>query len=245
MANLDGRVAIVTGGSRGLGEAIVREFVSQGAKVAFGDVLLDEGKALESELGESVKFFELDVTSEEQWTNVVKETEAAFGPVDILVNNAGIVFYKSVEEMTFDEYRKVIDVNQFGTFLGMHHVVPSMKKTENGRIINVSSVEGIRALPGGIAYEASKFAVRGMTKSAAIDLGQYNILVNSLHPGPILTPMLKSQIGDSTEMFESLAIKRGGDPKEYAKTVAFMASVDSSYATGSEFVLDGGMTAVL
>lgn len=161
------------------------------------------------------------------------------------MSKAGIVFYKSVEEMTEEEYRKIIDVNQVGTFLGMHHVAESMKKTKNGRIINLSSVEGIRALPGGIAYEASKFAVRGMTKSAAIDLGQYNILVNSLHPGPILTPMLKEQIGDSTEMFEGLAIKRGGDPKEYAKMVVFLASEENSYATGAEFVLDGGMTAIL
>lgn len=245
MSKLDGRVAIVTGGARGLGESIVREFVDQGAKVVFGDVLVDEGEALAKELGDKVKFLKFDVTSRDNWKEAIKTAEDTFGPVDILVNNAGIVFYKSVEEMTEEDYRKIIDINQVGTFIGMHHIVESMKKTKNGRIINVSSVEGIRALPGGIAYEASKFAVRGMTKAAAIDLGHYNILVNSLHPGPIMTPMLKEQIGDSTELFEGLAIKRGGEPKEYAKMVAFLASEDSSYATGAEFVLDGGMTAVL
>lgn len=247
MERLEGKVAVVTGGAQGLGEAIVREFVNQGAQVVIGDILEKEGLALEKELEGKAKFIKLDVSDEENWKSLINQVDQDMGSVDILVNNAGIVKYVNIEEMEADTYRNIVNVNQVGTFLGMKNVVPSMKKVENGRIINISSVEGLRALPGGAAYESTKFAVRGMTKSAAIDLAQYNIRVNSVHPGAILTPMLKEQLaeGDQEAFYAGVPLSRGGEPVEYAKTIAFLASDESSYATGAEFVLDGGMTALL
>ena len=247
MTRLEGKVAIVTGGSQGLGEAIVREFVAQGAKVVIGDILEDKGQELANELGENATFVKLDVSDEANWQELVNQVDSEFGPIDILVNNAGIVKYVNIEEMDADTYRNIVNVNQVGTFLGMKSVVPSMKKVDHGRIINISSVEGLRALPGGAAYESTKFAIRGMTKSAAIDLADYNILVNSVHPGAILTPMLKAQLakGDQEAFYAGVPLSRGGEPAEYAKTIAFLASEESSYATGAEFVLDGGMTALL
>lgn len=249
MSRLEGKVAVVTGGAQGLGEAIVKELLAQGAKVAFGDVQEDKGQKLADSLGENVKFIKLDVSDADNWQSFINETVEAFGDVDILVNNAAIVGYVSIDEMEDDFYRNMVNVNQVGTFLGIKYIVPTMKNVENGRIINISSVEGIRALPGGAAYESTKFAVRGMTKAAAIDLAKHGILVNSVHPGPILTPMLQKSIDekydDESEFYAGVPLGRGGKPEEYAKTVAFLASEEASYATGAEFVLDGGMTALL
>ena len=249
MKRLEGKVAIVTGGAQGLGEAIVKEFVSQGAKVVFGDVQEDKGNELADSLNENAKFIKLDVSDADNWKEFINEAVESFGDIDILVNNAAIVQYVNIEEMDDDLYRNMVNVNQVGTFLGMKYVVPTMKNVENGRIINISSVEGLRALPGGAAYESTKFAVRGMTKSAAIDLAHYGILVNSVHPGAILTPMLQKSIDetydDEAQFYAGVPLGRGGKPEEYAKTIAFLASEESSYATGAEFVIDGGMTTLL
>ena len=174
----------------------------------------------------------------------MEETEAIFGPLNVLVNNAGIVISKPIEETSEAEYRKVIDINQVGVFLGMKAVIPSMKKASNGSIINISSVAGLRGNLNTVAYDASKFAVRGMTKTAALELAPYGIRVNSIHPGIILTPMvMQDDVADSVEQLgENIPLKRGAQPEEVSKLVLFLAE-DASYSTGSEFIIDGGLTA--
>mgnify|MGYP003398308253 CR=1 FL=1 len=245
MGKFSGKVVLITGGSRGQGAAHARAFVDEGAKVVITDVLVDAGQALALELGSSAVFFKHDVSSEAEWSSVVEETEAIFGPINVLVNNAGIVISNPIEETTEAEYRKVIDINQVGVFLGMKAVIPSMKKTFGGSIINISSVDGLRGNPNMVAYDASKFAVRGMTKTVALELAQYGIRVNSIHPGLILTPMvLQEDVADSVDQLaEHIPLKRGAQPEEVSNMVLFLASDDSSYSTGSEFVIDGGMTA--
>lgn len=210
------------------------------------DILDEEGQALANELGENAFFIKHDVSSGEEWNTVVEETEARFGPINVLVNNAAISYFKPMEEMTEEEYRRVIDINQVGVFLGMKAVVPSMKKHSKGSIINISSVSGLKATPNALAYDSTKFAVTGMTKTAALELGKYNIRVNSVHPGTILTPMLG--VGADPEIFEqtknNTPLKRIADPEEVSRLVMFLAE-DASYSTGSEFVIDGGITAKL
>ncbi|MDY0404270.1 glucose 1-dehydrogenase [Virgibacillus sp. 179-BFC.A HS] len=245
MGRLDGKVAVVTGGSRGQGASHVRELVEEGAKVVFSDVLVDEGEALAKELGQNVKFIKHDVTRIAEWQHVIDETESTFGPVNILVNNAGIVITKNIEDLSEEEYRKVIDVNQLSVFLGMKTALPSMKKTGNGSIINISSIDGLRGAAGNSAYDSSKFAVRGITKTAALEFAQYGIRVNSIHPGIIETPMIKVE-GSSDlveKLKEGIPLKRTAKPHEVSKLVVFLASDDASYSTGSEFVIDGGITA--
>ncbi len=221
-----------------------RAFIEEGAKVVITDVLVAEGQALAAELGENATFLKHDVTSELQWTSIVEQTEAIYGPINVLVNYAGIVISKTFEELSEAEYRKVIDINQVGVFLGMKTVVPSLKKSGNGVIINISSINGLRGSAGTLAYDASKFAVRGMTKSAAIELAPYGIRVNSIHPGVILTPMVtQSDVADvADQLSENVPLKRAAQPEEVSKLVLFLAQ-DASYSTGSEFILDGGLTA--
>ena len=244
MGKFSDKVVLITGGARGQGAAHARAFVEEGAKVAITDVLVEEGQALATELGDNAVFFKHDVTSEAEWSAVVEETEAMFGPINVLVNNAGIVISKPIEETTEAEYRKVIDINQVGVFLGMKAVIPSMKKASNGSIINISSVAGLRGNLNTVAYDASKFAVRGMTKTAALELAQYGIRVNSIHPGIILTPMVVQEdvAGSVEQLGENVPLKRGAQPEEVSKLVLFLAE-DASYSTGSEFVIDGGLTA--
>ncbi|MDY0404200.1 glucose 1-dehydrogenase [Virgibacillus sp. 179-BFC.A HS] len=245
MGKLDGKVAVVTGGSRGQGASHVRELVEEGAKVVFSDVLVNEGEALAEELGENVRFIKHDVTNAQEWENVIAETESTFGPVNILVNNAGIVITKNIADLSEEEYRKVIDVNQVSVFLGMKTALSSMKKTGNGSIINISSIDGLRGAPGNSAYDSSKFAVRGITKTAALEFAEYGIRVNSIHPGVIETPMIQVEgTQDQVEKLKAgIPLKRTAQPKEVSKLVVFLASDDSSYCTGSEFVIDGGVTA--
>ncbi|GIN58519.1 SDR family NAD(P)-dependent oxidoreductase [Lederbergia ruris] len=244
MSKLAGKIAIITGGARGMGASHVRRFVKEGAKVVFTDILVEEGEALAKELGEKAKFIRQDVTKAKDWDQVVAETEKAFGPVNILVNNAGIAFHKMIEQMTEEEYRKVIDINQVSVFLGMKAVLPSMRKTENGSIVNISSINGLKGSVAAVAYSASKFAVRGMNKAAALEFAPYGIRVNSVHPGAIETPMIVQE--DNKEMVEefakSIPMKRIAKPEEVTNMVLFLASDDSSYCTGSEFVVDGGST---
>lgn len=247
MKRLNGKVAIITGGSRGMGSGHVRRFVQEGAKVVFTDILEEEGLALESELGESAKFIKQDVTSAKGWEEVVAETEKAFGPVDILVNNAGMSINKPITEMTEDEYRKVIDINQVSVFLGMKAVYPSMKKVENGSIINISSLGGLVARESLVAYGASKFAVRGMSKVAAVEFGGDGIRVNSVHPGIIETPMIAQDAAAKAVVdsaIQSIPLKRSAKPEEVTDLVLYLASDESSYSTGAEFVIDGGLFAI-
>jgi len=245
MGKFDGKVVLITGAARGQGASHARCFVEEGAKVVLTDVLTEEGEALAKELGENAKFMKHDVRSEEEWQKVVEETEATFGPINVLVNNAGIVISKPLEELSEAEYRKVIDINQVGVFLGMKAVVPSMKKAGGGSIINISSINGLRGSRGTLAYDASKFAVRGMTKTAALELAEFGIRVNSIHPGVIQTPMIaQDDVTDTVDLLsQKIPLKRVGQPIDISKLVLFLASDDSSYSTGSEFVADGGLVA--
>ena len=250
MGRLDGKVAIITGGARGLGATHARVFINEGAKVAITDILIEEGNKLAEELGPYATFYPHDVTKLVQWEAIVADVEKTFGPVNILVNNAGIGFKKSILDMTEQEYRKVIDVNQVSVFLGMKTVLPSMLKTKNGSIVNISSIAGLLgSKDGSVAYDASKFAVRGMTKSIALELAHTGIRVNSVHPGIIFTPMTltndeKPHVVESIgKLLTHVPMQRGAAPDEVTKLVLFLASDDSSYSTGSEFVIDGGLTA--
>lgn len=244
MGRLDGKVAIVTGGASGMGASHVRRFVKEGAKVVFTDINAEGGKALEAELGENVKFVQQDVTKADDWKKVIEEAENTFGPVNILVNNAGITMSKSLMEITEEEYRRIIDINQVSVFLGTKAVVPSMQKAGGGSIINISSINGI--VGGAIGYTDSKFAVRGFTKAAALQLAHLGIRVNSVHPGVIETPMVTQ--GDAVEVIKEFAkqipVGRMAQPEEVSNLVLYLASDESSYSTGSEFVIDGGLTAM-
>lgn len=246
MARLDGKIALISGGSRGQGATAARRFVAEGARVALGDILDDDGKVLASELGDAAIYVHLDVTNEEDWVSAVQDAEQAFGRLDILLNNAGILKFGKLEDSTLEEYMQIINVNQVGVFLGMKSAVPAMKRSGGGSIINISSVEGLRGLPRLTAYSASKFAVRGMTKSAAVELGKHKIRVNSVHPGFIDTPMTRAQ-GlegvDVDELFKAgVPLRRAGTPDDIVNMVLFLASDESSYCTGAEFVVDGGAT---
>lgn len=243
MGRLSGKVAVITGGARGMGASHVRKFVEEGAKVVFTDILEQEGQALAAELGDNARFVKHDVTNAEEWQTVVEEAENTYGPVNILVNNAGITMAKSILAITEEEYRRIVDINQVSVFLGMKAVVPSMQKTEGGSIVNISSVNGL--VGGAVGYTDTKFAVRGITKAAALELANYGIRVNSVHPGAVETPMIVQE--DTKAAVEAwaktLPMKRVGKPEEVSNLVVFLASDESSYSTGSEFVIDGGVTA--
>ena len=243
MGRLDGKVAIITGGARGIGAATAKRFWEEGAKVVITDILEAEGEAVAREFGSQVKFVKQDVTKAAEWEMVVADVEATFGPVDVLVNNAGIALLKSIDHMTEAQYRKVIDTNQVSVFLGMKYVLPSMRKAGNGSIINISSISGLKGTADSVAYSASKFAVRGMTQSAAIELGGEGIRVNSVHPGIIETPMVrKSRV---SQLAKKIPLQRTAQPVEVTDLVVYLASDESAYVTGAEFVIDGGLSAKL
>jgi len=243
MARLEGKVAIITGAAQGMGASHAKKFIEEGAKVVLTDLNEEKGLAFAEELGENALFIKQNVTSEEDWAHVVAEAEKAFGPVTILVNNAGISMAKSMLQTTLEEYRRIVEINQVSVFLGMKAVIPSMQKTVGGSIVNISSMNGLVA--GAIGYTDTKFAVRGMTKAAAIECAHYGIRVNSVHPGVIATPMIVQE--DSKALIEEFAktipLKRMAQSEEVSNMVLFLASDEASYSTGSEFVIDGGLTA--
>ena len=236
MGRFDETIALISGGARGMGASHAKGLVAEGAKVVIGDILDDEGKTLADELGESCIYVHLDVTEDADWEEAVAVAERQFGPLNLLINNAGIVSFGPCDLMPPDEFRRVIDINLTGTFLGMHFAVPSIRKAGGGVIINISSTAGMMGYAGIAAYSASKWGVRGMTKSAAMELGKDGIRVVSVHPGPIRTPMTDG-MGD--EMTAAQPIPRYGEPEEVTKMVMFLAA-DATYSTGSEFVVDGG-----
>ena len=243
MKRFDNKVVLVTGAARGQGEAEVRLFHAEGARVVIADVLDDEAARLAAELGEAALAVHLDVADAAQWAAAIETTLARFGRLDVLVNNAGILRWGRLEDMSLEEYLQVIGVNQTGCWLGMKAVLPALKAAGGGAIVNISSVAGIQAIGGASAYTASKFAVRGMSKSAALEFGRYNIRVNSVHPGGIDTPMVQTPDRDLDEAYRQLPIARIGTPAEVARLVAFLASDEASYCTGGEFAIDGGMMA--
>jgi 3alpha(or 20beta)-hydroxysteroid dehydrogenase len=234
--SLDGAVSIVTGAARGMGAEHVRGLVRAGARVVATDVLDDAGNALAAELGEHVMYRHLDVTDAEGWATVVAQAEEAWGPVKVLVNNAGIVMFGPIDILSPDDWRRTIDINLTGVYLGMHAVVPSMKRANGGAIVNISSTAGMQGYANLGAYVASKWGVRGLTKTAAIELGPSNIRVNSIHPGPIRTPMTD---GLSLEMLAAQPIARIGEPEEVTAMLLFVLR-DATYSTGHEFIIDGG-----
>jgi len=242
---LDGKVAIVTGAARGQGEAEARRFVEEGAQVLLTDVLDDEGEAVVAELGEAAAYRHLDVTSEAEWVAAVDDAEARFGAVSVLVNNAGILDFAPVEKQDVERFRRVIDVNLTGTMLGMKSVVPSMRRGGGGSIINISSNSGIWGIPMAAAYCSSKWAVRGLSKAGALELGKHGIRVNSVHPGGVDTPMTRMEGYDPNEApwAKALPLGRMGNPDEIAAVVTFLASDEASYVTGAEWSVDGGATA--
>ncbi|OBA83971.1 3-alpha-hydroxysteroid dehydrogenase [Mycobacterium sp. 1164966.3] len=237
MGRVDGKVALISGGARGMGAQHARMLVAEGAKVVIGDILDDEGKALADEIGDAARYVHLDVTQLEQWEAAVATATADFGKLDVLVNNAGIVALGQLRKFDMDKWQKVIDVNLTGTFLGMRVAVDPMTEAGGGSIINVSSIEGLRGAPLVHPYVASKWAVRGLTKSAALELAPLNIRVNSLHPGFIRTPMTAHLPEDMV----TIPLGRAADSREVSTFVVFLASDDASYATGSEFIMDGGL----
>jgi 3alpha(or 20beta)-hydroxysteroid dehydrogenase len=247
MGRLDGKVALITGGARGMGKSHVRHFIDEGAKVVFGDVLDDWGKAVAGKLSEEdARYVHHDVTSEEDWAAAVSTAVEAFGRLDILVNNAGILQHGKIADMPVADFRRSLDINAVGTWLGVKSVIAPLTAAGGGSIVNISSIEGFTGAAGLAAYSASKFAIRGITRSAAQELGQFGIRVNSVHPGGILTPMAMSMAGNvdadtATNFLSRMPIPRFGEPIEVSRLVAFLASDDSSYSTGSEFLVDGGM----
>jgi 3alpha(or 20beta)-hydroxysteroid dehydrogenase len=245
MGRLTGKVALITGAAQGQGAAAARAFVEEGARVVIADIADDEGKALAEELGEAAYFRHLDVTDESDWTSAVHEAGEAFGPVTVLVNNAGILMISELAKTSLQDYERVIRVNQIGTFLGMRAVADMMADAGGGSIVNSSSIEGLGGMPFLVAYSASKFAIRGMTKVAAMELGARNVRVNSVHPGMIDTGMTRVHAGDDAMEWGGgkVALKRVGTPEDVAGMYVFLASDESRYCTGSEFVCDGGATA--
>lgn len=242
MNRLEGKVAIITGAASGMGAAHVKMFIEQGAKVVITDIQEDKGNELASSQGEHAIFVKHDVTDEKDWENVAKKAVDTFGKVDILVNNAGIDYPETdIEDVTTEAYRKLIEINQTSVFFGTKVVAPIMKEQKEGSIVNISSLAGIIGANKKLAYTSSKFAVRGMTKAAALELGEYNIRVNSVHPGFIRTPMTEHLINDELEA--AFPLKRAGRVEEVSYLVVYLASDESTYCTGSEFVIDGGMNA--
>jgi 3alpha(or 20beta)-hydroxysteroid dehydrogenase len=234
---LTGRVALITGSAGGQGAAEARLFLEEGARVAVTDIRDDAGAALAAELGEQAIYCHLDVGEHDDWTAAVDRTVAAFGKLDVLVNNAGVNLTASIEQTSPEDFMRVVHVNQLGTWLGIRSVAPAMRACGGGSIVNVGSIGSMTGLASKSAYLSTKWAVRGLTKCLAAELGTDGIRVNCVHPGGIDTEMTS---GIATDTYANQPIPRAGNPLEIAKAVLFLASDDSSYCTGAELVADGG-----
>lgn len=248
MQRLQDKIAIITGAAQGMGAAHAKVLAQHGAKVVLTDLNVEAGQALADEIGSQAIFIKQNVAIADDWANVVRTAEKEFGTVNVLVNNAGILGdISDTVNLPESEFKKVCDINQTGVFLGMQAVLPGMIEKKQGAIVNISSVAGIVAIYGApnLAYVASKFAVRGMTKQVAVEYGQYNIRVNSIHPGYIRTPMMAAATDEGGgDALAQIPLKRLADPTEVSDLVVFLASNESSFITGMEHIIDGGMTAL-
>ncbi|GIT02297.1 MAG: 3-alpha-(or 20-beta)-hydroxysteroid dehydrogenase [Chloroflexota bacterium] len=244
---LENKVAIISGGSRGMGAFEAALFVQEGAKVIIGDVRDEEGRDLAKHIGSNAVYMHLDVTSERDWAAVVKEATDRYGKLDILVNNAGVSARGTIEETSVDDWDRVMGINSKGVFLGTRAAIPDMRKSGGGSIINISSQLGLVGMAeSSPQYQSSKGAVRIFTKSAAIQYAPEGIRVNSVHPGPIVTPMTEARRSDSAVqqvMVSRIPLGRYGESKDVAYGVLYLASDEASFVTGSELVIDGGWTA--
>lgn len=244
MARLKDKVAIVTGGARGMGAATARLFVAEGAKVVIADVLDEDGKKLAGELQGKTIFEHLDVTEEQNWRRVIERTISSFGKIDVLVNNAGVLLFKTIADTTKADFERVIAVNLAGTFLGVKLVGEHMVANKRGSIVNISSSDGMKGANGLGAYCSSKWGIRGLTKVAAMEFGHRGVRVNSVHPGGIDTAMgnpYGEKREDVNKRYTMVPLQRVGDPSEVAQTSLFLASDESSYLCGAEIAVDGGM----
>lgn len=248
MGRLDGKVAIISGGARGQGEVEAKLFAQEGAKVVFGDILDEEGKQVEAAIrqaGGGATYVHLDVTQEADWQQAVATAVATYGKLDILVNNAGILRRDSIEETTKELWDTILAVNATGVFLGTKYAIPAMRQAGGGSIVNISSISGMVAL-GGPAYNASKGAVRVFTKVTAVHHAGDNIRCNSIHPGPVRTPMTESTYSDPEMLarrLRDMPLGRVGTSEDIAYGVLYLASDEAAYMTGAELVIDGGYTA--
>ncbi|MGJ3510103.1 glucose 1-dehydrogenase [Enemella sp. A6] len=245
MGRLDDKVALVTGGARGMGASHVRRFIAEGARVMFTDILDDEGAALAEELGDKARFHRHDVTSEPEWQQVVDATIEAFGRIDILVNNAGILNFGPIVDMPVEDFRRVLEVNLVGEWIGLKTVGKVI--SEGGSIVNISSVSGLQGSAGTSCYTASKFGVTGITECAAHEFGPRGVRVNSVHPGAVATMMTgrgEENLDTSSEagVMSRIPLKRYATAADVTNVVLFLASDESTYITGSQYVVDGGMT---
>lgn len=244
MARLQNKVAIVTGGARGMGAATARLFVEQGAKVMIADLLEADGAKLASELGASARFLRHDVSDEHSWQRVIDETVKAFGHIDVLVNNAGVLLFRTLAETSKADFERVVGINLTGTFLGVKMVGAHLIAQGRGSIINVSSVDGMKGANGLGAYSSSKWGIRGLTRVAAMEYGHKGVRVNSVHPGGIDTAMgnpygeAKAEVN---KRYGMVPMQRVGEPAEVAQASLFLASDESSYLCGAEIAVDGGM----
>jgi 3alpha(or 20beta)-hydroxysteroid dehydrogenase len=244
MGRLEGKIAIVSGAARGMGASHARAFVAEGARVVLSDVRAEAGNELARELGEAAVFVEANVTRLADWARVVAVAEECFGAVSVLVNNAGVLMVQRLEHATEADYRRELDINQIGVYLGMRAVLPSILRAGGGSIVNVGSTAAMVGFEEYFAYVASKWAVRGMTKAAALELGAQSVRVNAVHPGDTLTPMIADlEVGEELPEPSSLPISRFAKPEEVSAVVVFLASDESSYVTGADYVVDGGYTA--
>lgn len=243
--DLNNKVVIVTGGARGLGEAFARGIVSAGGRVVIADLLDEDGRATAESLGAAAAFFHADVTSEDDWRELVAFTEETFGRVDGLVNNAGVTASgQQVVDESLETFRRIVDINLVSVFIGIQAVVPALRRSGGGSIVNISSAAGLigLALTGG--YGAAKWGVRGLSKVAAVELGREKIRVNSVHPGMVLTPMTApTGIVTAEGAFPNNPFQRVGVPEELAGVVTYLLSDAAAYTTGAEIAVDGGWTA--
>ena len=246
---LEGKVALISGGARGQGAVEAKLFASEGASVVIGDILDDAGRQVEAEIAESggnATYVHLDVTSESQWNDAVSAAVERYGKLDILVNNAGILIRAGVEDTTEEDWDRIMDINGKGVFLGTKAAIPAMREAGGGSIINISSIAGMQGSPGATAYSATKGAVRILTKSTAVQYAKEGIRCNSVHPGLIYTDMTRDTLDTpegEREWRARVPMGHIGVAEDVAKGVLFLASDESSYMTGSELVIDGGITA--